>query len=244
MYKPTPTIIEAAQALYSGHDVREISYKESDENDIAVTTAQIDKIVEDSKKNHWKSICFVTGVPGAGKTLVGLNIANRRHHFQEGDEEHAVFLSGNEPLVTVLREALTRNQVEKKKMYCTDCRARNLNRSCTNCEYNITKRDIFSETKSFIQMIHWFRMIHFWRDILHLSTRLRFLMKLNELGKRSQLSKFMRTKKGQSHFDMSEPECLIEYMNRHKDWAVIVCLVGGGQEIHDGEAGIAEWFMQ
>lgn len=113
--------------------------KESDENDIAVTTARIDKIVEDSKKNHWKSICFVTGVPGAGKTLVGLNIANRRHHFQEGDEEHAVFLSGNEPLVTVLREALTRDQVEKKKMYCTDCKARDLNRNCTNCEYNITK---------------------------------------------------------------------------------------------------------
>ena len=60
--------------------------------------------------------------------------------------------------------------------------------------------------------------------------------------KKEQLSKFMRTKKGQPHFNMSEPECLIEYMNRHKDWATIVCLVGGGQEIHDGEAGISEWF--
>ena len=60
--------------------------------------------------------------------------------------------------------------------------------------------------------------------------------------KKEKLSNFMRTKKGQPHFDMSEPECLIEYMNRHRDWATIVCLVGGGQEIHDGEAGISEWF--
>ena len=242
MYKPTPTIIEAAQALYSGHGVREISYKESDENDIAVTTARIDKIVEDSKKNHWKSICFVTGVPGAGKTLVGLNIANRRHHFQEGDEEHAVFLSGNEPLVTVLREALTRDQVEKKKMYCTDCKARDLNRNCTNCEYNITKSGIFSETKSFIQMIHWFRDDSLLEGHPAPIDKIAIFDEAQRAWKKEQLSKFMKTKKGQSHFDMSEPECLIEYMNRHKDWAVIVCLVGGGQEIHDGEAGIAEWF--
>lgn len=242
MYKPTPTIIEAAQALYSGHNVQEISYKESDDNDIAVTTAQIDKIIEDSKKNHWKSICFVTGVPGAGKTLVGLNIANQRHHFQEGDEEHAVFLSGNEPLVTVLREALTRDQLEKKKVHCKDCKVRGLNRDCSNCVYNLTKSGIFSETKSFIQMIHWFRDDSLLEGHPAPADKIAIFDEAQRAWKREQLSKFMRTKKGQLHFDMSEPECLIEYMNRHKDWAVIVCLVGGGQEIHDGEAGIAEWF--
>ena len=242
MYKPTPTIIEAAQALYSGHDVREISYKESDDNDIAATTAKIDKIIEDSKKNHWKSICFVTGVPGAGKTLVGLNIANRRHRFQEGNEEHAVFLSGNEPLVTVLREALTRDQVEKKNVHCTDCRARGLNRDCSHCEYNLTKSGIFSETKSFIQMIHWFRDDSLLEGHPAPVDKIVIFDEAQRAWKREQLSKFMRTKKGQPHFDMSEPECLIEYMNRHRDWAVIICLVGGGQEIHDGEAGISEWF--
>ena len=241
-YKPTPTIIEAAQALYSGHDVREISYKESDENDIAVTTARIDEIVEDSKKNHWKSICFVTGVPGAGKTLVGLNIANRRHHFQEGDEEHAVFLSGNEPLVTVLREALTRDQVEKKKIYCADCKARRSNRNCTDCKYNITKGAIHAETKSFIQMVHWFRDDSLSEGHPAPIDKIAIFDEAQRAWKKEQLSKFMMTKKRQSHFDMSEPECLIEYMDRHRDWAVIICLVGGGQEIHDGEAGIAEWF--
>ena len=242
VYKPTPTIIEAAQALYAGHDVREISHKESDDNDIAVTTALIDKIIEDSRKNHWKSICFVTGVPGAGKTLVGLNIANRRHRFKKGDEEHAIFLSGNEPLVTVLREALTRDQAEKKKQHCMDCKARGLNISCTNCEYNITKSKILSETKSFIQMIHWFRDESLLEGHPAPIDKIVIFDEAQRAWKKEQLSKFMNTRKGQPHFNMSEPECLIEYMNRHKDWAVIICLVGGGQEIHDGEAGITEWF--
>ena len=241
-YKPTPTIIEAAQALYAGHDVREISHKESDDNDIAVTTACIDEIIENSKRNGWKSICFVTGVPGAGKTLVGLNIANRRHRFNTGDEEHAVFLSGNEPLVTVLREALTRDQNEKRKQRCADCKATKPDRDCAGCEFDLTKGQIFAETKSFIQMIHWFRDDSLLEGHPAPIDKIAIFDEAQRAWKKEQLSKFMRTKKGQPHFNMSEPECLIEYMNRHQDWATIVCLVGGGQEIHDGEAGISEWF--
>ena len=241
-YKPTPTIIEAAQALYAGHDVREISHKESDDNDIAVTTACIDEIVENSKRNGWKSICFVTGVPGAGKTLVGLNIANRRHRFNTGDEEHAVFLSGNEPLVTVLREALTRDQNKKRKQHCDDCKASHPGRDCDGCEFDLTKGQIFAETKSFIQMIHWFRDDSLLEGHPAPIDKIAIFDEAQRAWKKEQLSKFMRTKKGQPHFNMSEPECLIEYMNRHQDWATIVCLVGGGQEIHDGEAGISEWF--
>ena len=241
-YKPTPTIIEAAQALYAGHDVREISHKESDDNDIAVTTACIDEIIENSKRNGWKSICFVTGVPGAGKTLVGLNIANRRHRFNTGDEEHAVFLSGNEPLVTVLREALTRDQNEKRKQRCADCKITNPDHDCTGCEFDLTKGQIFAETKSFIQMIHWFRDDSLLEGHPAPIDKIAIFDEAQRAWKKEQLSKFMRTKKGQPHFNMSEPECLIEYMNRHQDWATIVCLVGGGQEIHDGEAGISEWF--
>ena len=241
-YKPTPTIIEAAQALYAGHDVREISHKESDDNDIAVTTACIDEIIENSKRNGWKSICFVTGVPGAGKTLVGLNIANRRHRFNTGDEEHAVFLSGNEPLVTGLREALTRDQNEKRKQRCADCKATNPYHDCTGCEFDLTKGQIFAETKSFIQMIHWFRDDSLLEGHPAPIDKIAIFDEAQRAWKKEQLSKFMRTKKGQPHFNMSEPECLIEYMNRHQDWATIVCLVGGGQEIHDGEAGISEWF--
>lgn len=243
-YKPTPTIIEAAQALYAGHDVREISHKESDDNDIAVTTACIDEIIENSKRNGWKSICFVTGVPGTGKTLVGLNIANRRHRFNTGDEEHAVFLSGNEPLVTVLREALTRDQDEKRKQVCDSCKKtkKRQDRDCDNCKFHLTKEAIFKETKSFIQMIHWFRDDSLLDGHPAPIDKIAIFDEAQRAWKKEKLSNFMRTKKGQPHFDMSEPECLIEYMNRHRDWATIVCLVGGGQEIHDGEAGISEWF--
>ena len=242
IYKPTPTIIEAAQALYSGHDVQEISYKESDDNDIAVTTACIDSIIEQSKKNSWKSICFVTGVPGAGKTLVGLNIANKRHRFQQGSEEHAVFLSGNEPLVTVLCAALTDDQYKKKKSICAACKVSTSKRSCVGCKYNFNRDAISAETKSFIQMIHGFRDDSLLEGQPAPIDKIAIYDEAQRAWTKQKLTKFMRTKKGQPDFDMSEPECLIEYMDRHKDWAVIVFLVGGGQEIHDGEAGIREWF--
>ena len=102
-YKPTPTIIEAAQALYRGHNVSDISRSDGGAINLSLTTDAIDQIITDAQQNHQKVICFVTGVPGAGKTLAGLNIANRR--LQNGDDEHTVFLSGNGPLVNVLREA-------------------------------------------------------------------------------------------------------------------------------------------
>ena len=241
-YKPTPTIIEAAQSLYAGHDVKEISHKESDDNDIETTTNCINEIIADSKRTGQKSICFVTGVPGAGKTLVGLNIANARHRFKKGDEEHAVFLSGNEPLVTVLRAALTNDQNEKRKAICENCRTIHAQKNCDGCEYNLTKAAIMAETKSFIQMIHWFRDDSLLEGHPAPIDRIAIFDEAQRAWRKEQLSKFMRTKKAQPHFNMSEPECLIEYMNRHNGWATIICLVGGGQEIHDGEAGISEWF--
>ncbi len=112
-YMPTPTIIEAAQALYRGHDVKEISRSDAGAYNLSLTTKALNRIIEQSKQHHEKSICFVTGVPGAGKTLVGLNIANERHQYDE--QEHAVFLSGNGPLVAVLREALARDEIKRFK---------------------------------------------------------------------------------------------------------------------------------
>jgi hypothetical protein len=114
IYKPTPTIIEASQALYSGHTVNEISRSDSGAINLSITSNCINNIIEKSKLNKNKSICFITGVPGAGKTLAGLNIANERRKIDE--DEHAVFLSGNGPLVYVLREALARNDVENSKL--------------------------------------------------------------------------------------------------------------------------------
>ena len=221
LYKPTPTIIEAAQALYQGHDVKEISRSDSGAINLVKTAQAINDIIEKSKKDKVKSICFVTGVPGAGKTLAGLNLANERHKFGD-DEEHAVFLSGNGPLVDVLQEALARNNLE-------------------NSTEKITKSEALQKAKSFIQNIH-----HFRDDAISVCTppieKVVVFDEAQRAWNNEQTTSFMKKKKGIADFDMSEPEFLISVMDRHSDWAVIICLIGGGQEINTGEAGLPEWF--
>lgn len=223
IYKPTPTIIEAAQALYRGHSVEDISRSDAGAINLSRTASAISKIIELSKQNSYKSICFLTGVPGAGKTLAGLNLANTWHN--EDDSEHAVFLSGNGPLVDVLRTALMRNERESAKERCEKIKA----------------SQIESKTKAFIQNIH-----HFRDDALQSQTApIEKVVVFDEAQRAwtlAQTSKFMKTKKGKHDFNQSEPEFLISVLDRHPDWATIVCLIGGGQEINTGEAGLHEWF--
>lgn len=221
-YKPTPTIVEAAQALYKGHSVEEISRSDAGLKNLTHTAECIDKIIGHSKANGRKSICFVTGVPGAGKTLAGLNISTRK--FDE-TQEHAVFLSGNGPLVDVLREALARDQVEHSK----------------NDGTAISKKGALQKVSAFIQNIHHFRDEGIKSD----NPPLEHVVVFDEAQRawnREETSKFMVRKKGVSGFNMSEPEFLISLMDRRKDWCTVVCLVGGGQEINTGEAGLTEWF--
>ncbi|SHJ11075.1 Uncharacterized conserved protein [Mesonia phycicola] len=222
IYKPTPTIIEAAQALYKGHNVKDISRSGSGEINLSKTTNCLNKIIEHSKHHKIKTICFVTGVPGAGKTLAGLNIANERMKVDE--DEHAVFLSGNGPLVDVLREALTRDLVENSKLKGNP----------------ITKEKAKRETSAFIQNIHHFRDEYLKQDI-EPTEKVVVFDEAQRAWNEKQVSSFMKRKKGIENFKMSEPEFLIDVMNRHKDWCVIICLIGGGQEINTGEAGIEEW---
>lgn len=221
-YKPTPTIIEAAQALYGGHDVREISRSEAGAENLTLTAACIDEIIDSAKVQGRKVICFVTGVPGSGKTLAGLNIANRRMHSAE--EEHAVFLSGNGPLVDVLREALTKDAMNQ-------ARARGQRPSRPEEE---------RKAAAFIQNIH-----HFRDEALRSSDAPVGKVVVFDEAQRAwdmqQTSRFMRDKRGQLGFAMSEPEFLLSVMDRHKDWCAVVCLIGGGQEINIGEAGLEEW---
>lgn len=217
-YLPTPTIIEAAQALYSHHNVKDISRSDAGAYNLSITTQKINEIIEFSKANHQKSICFITGVPGAGKTLAGINIANERHKFQEN--EHAVFLSGNGPLVDVLQEALARD--EKKRN-------------------GISKKDALRKIKSFIQIIHHYRDAYVGNDTVP-TEKVVIFDEAQRAWTKEQIASFMAQKKGISDFNYSEPEFLISTMDRHSDWAVIVCLVGGGQEINTGEAGLIEWF--
>ena len=222
IYKPTPTIIEACQALYKGHNVEEISRSDAGAINLSKTANCLNRIIEDSKLNHKKSICLVTGVPGAGKTLAGLNIANERMKAHE--DEHAVFLSGNGPLVDVLREALTRDTVKESK---------------ENGE-RISKTDAKRKTSTFIQNIHHFRDEYHTHEIAP-TERVVVFDEAQRAWNTDQVSKFMKTKKGILDFDMSEPEFLISVMDRHDDWCTIICLIGGGQEINTGEAGIEEW---
>jgi DUF2075 family protein len=221
-YNPTPTIIEAAQALYKGHNVQEISRGDSGAINLSRTANAINNIIETAKTKKLKSICFLTGVPGAGKTLAGLNIANER---QKADEsEHSVFLSGNGPLVDVLREALTRDSISTAKENGDILRKKNAER----------------EAKAFIQNIHHFRDDNLKTPKAPIEKVVVF-DEAQRAWQKEQLSKFMKTKKGIDDFEMSEPEYLISVMNRHKDWCAIVCLIGGGQEINTGEAGVSEW---
>lgn len=222
-YLPTPTIVEAAQALYRGHNVHDITRNDAGAKNLSITTDKINQIIEYSKANHRKSICFVTGVPGAGKTLVGLNIAIERSNAQKG--EHAVFLSGNFPLVTVLQEALARDKVEQSK----------------NSTAKISKTTALRETSAFIQIIHQYRDSFVGNNNVP-PERIAVFDEAQRAWTKPQIAKFMATKKGIEDFKFSEPEFLINTMDRHEDWTVIICLVGGGQEINTGEAGLIEWF--
>lgn len=217
-YKPTPTIVEAAQALYKGHSVTEISRSDSGAKNLRETSNAIIDIIEDSKTSRRKSICFITGVPGSGKTLAGLHIANTTQNFEE--EKHAVFLSGNGPLVDVLREALARDEVNRT---------------------GISKKDAQRKANTFIKNVHHFRDEGLETELAP-HEKIVIFDEAQRAWNMQKASYFMKTAKGNHSFDLSEPEFLISVMDRHKDWAVIVCLIGGGQEINDGEAGLLEWF--
>ncbi|MBM4153175.1 MAG: DUF2075 domain-containing protein, partial [Kiritimatiellaceae bacterium] len=221
-YCPTPTIIEAAIALYKGHSVDEISRSDAGAVNLHQTTDAISKIIHSAKEKSQKAICFVTGVPGAGKTLIGLNIATK-HLDTEGDM-YSVFLSGNGPLVQILQEALARDKVAREKARGT----------------RLTKKQAQSEVKAFVQNVH-----HYRDDCLATEDAPADHVALFDEAQRAwdvqQTSNFMRRKKNRPNFNQSEPEFLISCIDRHIDWGVIVCLVGGGQEINTGEAGISEW---
>lgn len=216
-YRPTPTIIEAAKALYAKHDVRDISRNDAGAVNLATTSKQIQEIITISRKKKQKSICFVTGVPGAGKTLVGLNIATTH---PDGDVDHAVFLSGNGPLVAVLQEALARDSKLRNK--------------------RIKKDDAKREARAAIQNIHHFRD----QALTDFGAPPENVVIFDEAQRAWDLKKtedFMIRKRQRETWSQSEPEFLISIMDRHEEWCVIIALIGGGQEINTGEAGLQGW---
>jgi hypothetical protein len=221
-YRPTPTIIQAAQALYANHSVDAITRNDAGRENLSHTSQTVEQIIENARATHSRAIVFITGVPGAGKTLVGLNIATKRREV--GSPTHAVYLSGNGPLVKVLCEALTRDEVLRLKVL----------------KQRRTKAEVGQPIKAFIQNVHHFRDAGL-RDTEAPSDHVVIFDEAQRAWDREMTIDFMRRKKRQPDFNSSEPEFLISYLDRHRDWAVIVCLVGGGQEINRGEAGISAW---
>lgn len=220
-YRPTPSIIEAAEALYAGHDVQAISRSEAGAENLSVTAAAIAAVVQRMREQGGKAICFVTGVPGAGKTLAGLNLACQRH--PDHPDEHAVFLSGNGPLVEVLREALRRDGRRKRAL----------------SDFPETRILQAREPDTFIQNIHHFRDFHLTPDRVP-NEHVVIFDEAQRAWDRTKASKFM-LKRGHLGFSQSEPAFLLSVMDRRTDWCVVVCLIGEGQEINDGEAGVTEW---
>jgi len=221
-YHPTPTIVEAARSLYAQHSVEAIARFDAGTQNLRITSRRIEELADEAKRASKKIICFVTGVPGAGKTLVGLNLATRKRDPHAAT--HAVFLSGNGPLVAVLREALTRDDYCRRKA----------------SGEKVRKSRIGESVKAFIQNVHHFRddaLVDELPPIEHVV----IFDEAQRAWNHQQTTNFMLRKKHRPGFDMSEAEFLISYMDRHLDWTLIVCLVGGGQEINIGEAGIDSW---
>ena len=222
-YAPTPTIVEAAMVLYAGHSVTDISRSDAGARNLSQTSQAIEQLIESARQQGQKILCLVTGVPGAGKTLVGLNIATA--HTDAKTDSYAVYLSGNGPLVAILHEALTRDQVNRDK----------------ERGKRTTKGQAKQAVKEFIQNVH-----HFRDDCLKDRQRppiehVAIFDEAQRAWNLEQTAAFMERKKGLPGFKVSEPEFLISCLDRHPDWAVVIGLVGGGQEINTGEAGIGEW---
>lgn len=255
-YAPTPTIIEAAKSLYENHSVENITRHEADKVSTDKTIAYILKVIQDSKEKQKKSICFVTGVPGAGKTLVGLDVAIKQTyqgHDEPVKDEGAVYLSGNGPLVAVLTEALAQDNFKR-------CRDKNEKKKLTDSRREVSKS---------IQMIHRYRdnMLAKIKNpvengVLEIDPEKAVKMEKAGFGEVEHVAIFDEAQRSWTHkrladylkrggtygnklkvpnFPMSEAAFLIWSLDQREDWATIVCLVGGGQEINTGEAGISEW---
>lgn len=255
-YSPTPTIIEAARRLYENHSVEDITRHEADKVSTDRTIAYILDVIKTSREKGEKSICFVTGVPGAGKTLVGLDVAVKQS-YQNGEklseDEGAVYLSGNGPLVAVLTEALAIDNQKK-------CQARGEKKN---------RSDSRREVGKFIQIIHRYRdnmlaklKTPIENGVLEIDPKKAIKLAKAGYGEVEHVAIFDEAQRSWTHkrladylkrggtygnklkiqnFPYSEAAFLIWSLDQREDWATIVCLVGGGQEINTGEAGISEW---
>ena len=256
-YEPTPTIVEAAVALYEKKTVEDIT---KHGGDIDKVSTELNKIIKYCRDKKRKAICFITGVPGAGKTLIGLNTAIGE--FRLHGEAEAVYLSGNYPLVEVLKEALANDYYnrEQEKVKAEKRKLKAEGKSTKGIK-GCSMEDARSKVKTFIQMVHHYRDTYAEGIEIHNGhiipqegyfeshkdkayipkEHVAIFDEAQRAWTKEELQRFMKQKKDFPNFPYSEPEFLISCMDRQTDWGLVVCLVGNGQSINRGEAGLSEW---
>ena len=212
-YYPTPTIIAAAVEAYSSHHLSEIAQSEAGQDNINACEEKLNEVIAYAEQNKKKCVCFVTGVPGAGKTLVGLDVVAK--NLDKRQDNLSVYLSGNGPLVEVLREALKKSVKAKKQL----------------------NRETEVAINALIQSSYVFKK----DNSSHKRPTPENILIFDEAQRVWNQEKMAR-KHNDPTMAVSEPHLLYSIMNRHQDWAVMICLVGLGQDIYDGEVGINEWF--
>ena len=207
-YFPVPTIIEAATALSTGLSIREIAHSEASEHEIKEVCETIQRYVNLARSERHHAICFLTGVPGSGKTLVGLSLA----HSDENKADAIHFMSGNGPLVKVLQHLFTQEAMRR----------------------GVRSLEAKQHARTLIENVHVFARYHTEDNLGTPSNHAIIFDEAQRAWNRAQnLKKFKR--------NYSEPQMLLQIMERHEDWSMVIALVGGGQEINDGEAGLEEW---
>lgn len=267
-YCPTSNIVEAARKLYANHKVEDINRSDARGEDLIRTTDTLINLINQAKAQNEKYLCMVTGVPGAGKTLIGLSVATL--HQNEEHSNRSVYLSGNRPLVMVLQEALARDARDRSKVKLEQELAKidDKNEKKLYKKANkVSMTDIRSRIKQFIQPVPNWRK-EYLKGILvsGKGEEVSFIKDVNNQYKgegefyipydhvsiydeaqraweaKENASYVRKKEKHLSNFpEWSEPRFLISCMDRHPDWAVYICLIGNGQDINHGEAGTAEW---
>lgn len=267
-YCPTSNIVDAARKLYANNKVEDINRSDAKGEDLIRTTKTLLDLIDKAKANREKYLCLVTGVPGAGKTLIGLSVATKHKEDEssKNKDNRSVYLSGNRPLVMVLQEALARDAYERAEEQIKEKLGRKPKRTELK-EAGITRPEIKSKIKQFIQPVPSWRKEYLKGIRVSGSGDHKTLIKDANYAYRgsgdfyvpydhvsiydeaqraweaNENASYVRKK--EAHLkdfpNWSEPRFLISCMDRHEDWAVYICLIGNGQDINHGEAGTVEW---
>lgn len=252
IYKATPTIINAACEMWERNNVRGLDSGESDADTRLAAEDYVLEIVRQAKDKKSKSIVFVTGVPGAGKTLVGLGLSVRCQN------DGASMLSGNDPLVRVLSTALRKDldeqykngnlkeETAQKYEHAKGLSQKERDKEKASISVDAVIRTAYAYKQEIIKnRLNWEDKSYALRKGADKGSQhvIIFDEAQRAWTREKMLSPGQSGKKDwqdKETWPFSEPGLLLWDMNQ-RDWGVFVCLVGGGQEINTGEAGIGEW---